>query len=191
MKGRGSASSRLRVKNGQGGGHGFRRRIPRRRQLQARRRPFQSDQGRHQQRLEGLKQGIDLGGKFSDLGVRMGTSAGNAQILSMAGQNNGLGEEDVANAVGTMSKNIQQAKDGLATYQRAFDRCTSTPPPSAIRSSHSEESVRPSWGLRSHRASGHRPRNLRSAGRQTPRHVRRQPKPLIARKSPSVRRLIS
>ena len=70
---------------------------------------------------KGIKGALDMGGKFSDLAAQMGTTAGKARVLAAAFENNGMSADQVAVTVNKMSKAFNDANNGLATSQRAFD----------------------------------------------------------------------
>jgi hypothetical protein len=69
---------------------------------------------------KGLKSAFDLGGQYSDLAARMGTTAGQARILAAAFEANGMGAEDTATTIDKMQKTIYGAANGMGAAADAF-----------------------------------------------------------------------
>jgi hypothetical protein len=68
----------------------------------------------------GLKNALDMGGRFSDLAAQMGTTAGRARVLAAAFENNGMQADETAKTVNKMQKSFNDAANGLSTAKRAF-----------------------------------------------------------------------
>lgn len=69
----------------------------------------------------GLKSAFDLGGRFSDIGARMGVAAGQARILAAAFEANGMSAEDAATTIDKMQRAIYDASNGMGEAAGAFD----------------------------------------------------------------------
>ncbi len=69
----------------------------------------------------GIKKALDLGGQFSDVASQIGSTAGRAQMLSAAFENNGLSVEQMTTSINRMQRALVDAVDKGGETQRAFD----------------------------------------------------------------------
>lgn len=69
----------------------------------------------------GLKNAFALGGQFSDLAAQIGSTAGKAQVLAQAFENNGMSAEEMASSINRMQRSLVDASEGSAMAKRAFE----------------------------------------------------------------------